>query len=133
MSTVSNQREGLFSQLSLREAPGWIISVGVHVVIMVILLAVKISAQTVTEVSLLESSLEDVQNESEFEATAFDQKGTGADVTTLSSMVSSNSGAGAALAAGVSANDAAEQRVSEGFAGNQPNLRIVDDLERCRR
>ncbi len=127
MSTISNQREGLFGQLSLREAPGWIISVGVHVVIMLILLAVKISAQTVTEVSLLESTLEDVNNEADFEASAHDQQGTGADVTALSSMAS-NSSTGAAVGAGASANEDAQGRVSEGFAGSQPSVRLIEDL-----
>jgi hypothetical protein len=127
VSTSSNQREGLFGQFSLREAPGWIISVGVHVAIMLLLLAVKISAQTVIEVSLLESTLEDIQTESDFEASAYDQKGTGEDVTALSSMVST-SGSGAAAGAADSANDASEKRVTEGFAGNQPNIRVVDDL-----
>ncbi|MBI3862055.1 MAG: VWA domain-containing protein [Planctomycetia bacterium] len=127
MSTSSNPGEGLFSQLSLREAPGWIISVGVHVVVMLVLLAVKISAQTVTQVSLLESTLEDVTNESDFEASANDQQGTGADVTTLSSMATS-SGAGAAVGTGATAQDTAQSRVDEGFRGNQPNLRPIDDL-----
>ena len=39
MSAISEQRTGLFGQVSLQEAPGWIISVAVHVVIMAILLA----------------------------------------------------------------------------------------------
>jgi len=126
VSTISTQREGLFGQLSLREAPGWIISVGVHVVIMVVLLAVKISAQTVTEVSQLESTLEDVNTETEFEASAFDQKGTGADVTTLSSMATSSS-TSAAVGVGASANESANERVNEGFGGNEPKVRAISD------
>jgi hypothetical protein len=128
VSTISSPQEGFFSQASLREAPGWIISVVVHVVIMAVLLAVRISTQTTSEVSLLESTLEDVQNESEFEASAFDQKGTGADVTTLSSIGSTSAGTGAAVEAGVSANASAEQRVNEGFVGTQVNIRPIDEL-----
>ncbi|MBS0262745.1 MAG: VWA domain-containing protein [Planctomycetes bacterium] len=130
MSTVARPQEGIFNQSSLREAPGWIVSLGVHLLIMLMLLAVKMTVQNESQVALLESTLEDVQNETEFEASSFDQKGTGEDVTALSSMATGgSSGAGAAVSGAGSVSDATEQRVSEGITGGQQvNIRMVDDL-----
>ena len=88
-----HEDRGFLGQFSFSDAPGWLISVGVHVLIMIMLLAVKISAQTVSEASLITSSLEDVQNEMEFEASSADQVGIGADVTALSPTSASASAA----------------------------------------
>src|SRR5436190_14175517 len=112
ISGESQQEErGFLGQISLRDAPGWAISVGVHVVIMLLLLAVKISAQTVNEASLITSSLEDVQNEMEFEASSADQVGIGADVTALSPTSAS---AASAAAAGTGGQEEAQvARVDE--------------------
>ena len=63
---------------------------------MIALLAVKISAQTVTEASLLTSSLEDIQNETEFEPSTNDQVGISNDVTSLSAMSTSSANVAAA-------------------------------------
>src|SRR5438067_2060642 len=114
-----HEERGFLGQYSLRDAPGWLISVGVHVVIMMLLLAVKISAQTVTEASLITSSLEDVQNEMEFEASTADQVGIGTEVTSLSSTTAS---AASAAAAGPSVQQESQARVDEGIRG--PDVRI---------
>ena len=114
-----HEGRGFLGQFSLRDAPGWLISVGVHVVVMLLLLAVKISAQTVSEASLITSSLEDVQNEMEFEASSADQVGIGADVTSLSPTSAS---AATAASAGPSVQQEAQARVDEGIRG--PDVRI---------
>src|SRR5665213_1060568 len=116
---AQHDERSFLEKYSLREAPGWLISVGVHVVIMMFLLAVKISAQTVSETSLITSSLEDVQNEMEFEASAADQVGIGADVTTLSPTTASAATAGAA---GASGEETQVARVDESIRG--PEVRI---------
>ena len=130
---AQHDERGFLGKFSLRDAPGWLISVGVHVVIMMFLLAVKISAQTVTESSLITSSLEDVQNEMEFEASAADQVGIGADVTTLSPTTASAASAGAAASGGEETQVARvdesirgpEVRLNEGDASLMPSM---DDL-----
>lgn len=128
ISGESQQEDrGFLGQFSLRDAPGWLISVGVHVLIMLLLLAVKISAQTVSEASLITSSLEDVQNEMEFEASSADQVGIGADVTALSPTSASVSAASAAAAAGPSVQQESQARVDEGIRGPDVRISGVDD------
>src|SRR5579863_8843847 len=118
---------GFFDKLSLRDAPGWLISVGVHVVIMCFLLAVKISAQSVTEASLITSTLEDVQNEMEFDASAADQVGVGADVTTLSATTASAGAASAAAAGASSGQETQSVRVDESIRGPEVRISGVGD------
>ncbi|HEY2249637.1 MAG TPA: vWA domain-containing protein [Planctomycetaceae bacterium] len=128
VSDNSQSEEGGFlDKLSLRDAPGWLISVGVHVVIMCFLLAVKISAQTVSEASLITSTLEDVQNEMEFDASAADQVGIGADVTTLSATSSSANAAGAAAASASGGQDTPVARVDETIRGPEVRISGVGD------
>jgi hypothetical protein len=115
---------GLFGRLSMSDAPGWLISVGVHILVMIALLAVKISAQTVTDASLLTSSLEDIQNETEFEPTAADQVGVSHDVTSMSAMSSSASVA-AASNSGQSVEQETQSRVDDGFKA--PEVKVGGD------
>lgn len=126
ISGESQQEErGFLGQFSLRDAPGWAISVGVHVVIMLLLLAVKISAQTVNEASLITSSLEDVPNEMEFEASSADQVGIGADVTALSPTSAS---AASAAAAGTGGQEEAQvARVDETIGGRDVKISAIGD------
>ena len=119
-----HEGRGFFGQLSLRAAPGWLISVGVHVVVMLMLLAVKISAQTVSEASLISSSLEDIQNEMEFEASSADQVGIGVDVTALSPTSAS---AATAASAGPGVQQEAQARVDEGIRGPDVKISGADD------
>jgi len=110
----------------MSDAPGWLISVGVHILVMIALLAVKISAQTVTEASLLTSSLEDIQNETEFEPSTNDQEGISHDVTSLSAM-STSSASVAAASSGQSVEQETQNRVDDGF--KSPEVKVtVDDL-----
>jgi von Willebrand factor type A domain len=115
---------GFFGKLSMSDAPGWLISVGVHILVMIALLAVKISAQTVSEASLLTSSLEDIQNETEFEPSTNDQIGIGTDVNALSA-TSASSASVAAAASGQSVEQETQSRVDEGF--KSPEIRVGGD------
>jgi hypothetical protein len=124
-TTVSGEspqeNRGHFGRLSLEDAPGWLISVGVHVVVMLLLLAVKISTQTATEASLITSSLEDIESEMEFEASSADQVGIGTEVTALSPTSVSASAATAAAAA-PAVQQETQARVDEGIRG--PDVRF---------
>ena len=64
--------------MTLRDAPGWLISLGVHVVIMVVLLLFKFNTRINAESTYL-NAIEDIATETSFDATDVDQVGIGSD------------------------------------------------------
>src|SRR5262249_839874 len=73
----------LFGQFSLRDAPGWLVSLGVHLAIMVVLLLVKFNTHLSADSTFL-NAIEDVTTETAFDPTDTDQVGIGTEVTSLS-------------------------------------------------
>jgi hypothetical protein len=111
--------------MSLRDAPGWLVSLGVHLVIMVLLLLVKFHTRLDSGATFL-NAFEDIENELPFDVTDTDQVGLGAEVTSLSPTSTTATTAAAAAAAGVQAGPSSEQisqeRVNEGFKSPQVRL-----------
>lgn len=103
------------------------ISVGVHLVIMILLLAVKLHAQSRSDASLLDA-VEDIENEMALDTTDSDTVGVGTEM--LNSSAGSGGAAGAAAAAastGANAEQVAQERVDEGF--RTPEVVINTGLE----
>ena len=107
---------------SLREAPGWVVSLAIHVVALLVMLAFKIHTESQQETSIL-SELEQVDQEQFFETTAADQIGTTAEVSSLV-------GAASAVAAhsAESVQQEVQQKVDEEF--KTPDAPVTDDVER---
>src|SRR5579872_461183 len=70
----------LLGRFSLRDSPGWLISVGVHVLAMLLLLGIKFHIQAQAGVEVL-NAFDDLPSETQFETTDIDQVGIGSEVT----------------------------------------------------
>jgi hypothetical protein len=88
---------------SLREAPGWLVSLVIHALALMVMLAFKIHTETQQDSSIL-SELEQVESEQFFETTAADQVGTTAEVSSL---------VGAATAVAVQSAESVQQEVQQ--------------------
>src|SRR5262245_4990101 len=118
----------LFGQFSLRDAPGWLVSLGVHLVIMVVLLLVKFNTHLSADSTFL-NAIEDVTTETAFDPTDTDQVGIGTEVTSLSATSGVSPGTVGADA-GPSAAQATSDRVNTSFTSNDSprvNLKIGGD------
>lgn len=122
--SVSRPRPRL-AGYSLRDAPGWLVSVGIHAVALIAMLAFKIHADARDNASIL-SALEDIETEQFLEATADDHEST-------SQTVSMQTAAGSASASSIGALHSAEQvqrevqqKVDEEF--KSPDVKLVDDV-----
>lgn len=77
------ESDGIMSLFSLRDAPAWLLSVGVHVAVMLVLFGVKIVTPVETDSSII-STLEDFDRQMTFDETSMvDQVGDGSEVTSL--------------------------------------------------
>lgn len=99
-------------RFSLRDTPGWLISVGVHLLMMVALLTVKFTTSIQREETIV-GSLEEVQADSAFDQTQTerDQIGIGETVNSLSM----TGGSGAIAASSTDASSDAQRGVDQGF------------------
>lgn len=113
-------------RFSLRDTPGWLVSVGVHVLMMVALLTVKFTTSIQREETIV-GSLEEVQSETPFDQTQTerDQIGVGETVNSLS--MSSGSAAVAASSA-EAVSQAAQQGVDQGFKDPDVAVNIGDGV-----
>ncbi len=113
------------SRMSIQDAPGWLVSVGVHLVIMVLLLLVKFHTRIDAGATFL-NAFEDIENELPFDATDTDQVGVGTEVTSLSP-TSTSTPASVAVQnnAAPSAQQQTQEKVNEGF--KSPQVRISAD------
>ena len=117
----------LMSKMSIQDAPGWLVSVGVHLVIMVLLLLVKFHTRIDAGATFL-NAFEDIENELPFDATDTDQVGVGAEVTSLSPTSTSTPASVAAQNnAAPSAQQQTEAKVNESF--KSPQVRIDPNSE----
>lgn len=107
-------------KFSIQDAPGWLISLGVHLAIMALLLLVRFQTKANKGAMFLDA-VEDVQTEAAFDTTEADQVGIGAEVTTLSA-TSSAGAAAAAAQSGPSVQQTVAERVDEGF--RPPEVRV---------
>ena len=112
-------------QFSLRDAPGWLISLGVHIAIMVALVLVKFNTRINAAPSYLEG-LEDIATDMGLDASDADQVGVGTDVTALSA-TSGVSTALAAASAGPSVQQETVERVNEAFKSPDASVRVGGD------
>lgn len=114
---------------ALRNAPGWAISLGIHVAALLVLLVLKIQAdKTHHEASIL-SSMEDIEAEQFLESTADDQIGTSDIVTSLTSAGSASAAANAAASALHSADQVQQEvqrRVDSEF--KSPDVAVADEV-----
>lgn len=111
--------------MSLRDAPGWLVSVGVHLAIMVMLLLVKFHTRIDSGAQWLEGS-ENVESELALDAMDNDQVGVGTEVTSLSpTSTSASASMAAAQQTGPSVQQEVQERVNDGF--KTPQVRIAAD------
>src|SRR5262245_60675225 len=118
----------LFGRFSLRDAPGWLVSLGVHLAIMVVLLLVKFNTHINADSTFL-NAIEDVTTETAFDPTDTDQVGIGTEVTSLSA-TSGDSRGTAGAEAGPSAAQTTSDRVNTSFTANDSpkvNIKIGGD------
>jgi len=126
------RQPGLFERLpwarqwgpiSWRESPGWLASVGIHLVIMLLLLGFRLHSQKSSE-SIVLDALEDIQNETAFETTSVDQVGIGSEVTSMSAGQTT-----ALVTAGPQAGPQVEQQVQERVDQyiKGPDVRVAED------
>ena len=109
-------------QITLRDAPGWLISLGVHVAIMVVLLLFKFNTRSNAESTYL-NAIEDIAADTNFDATDVDQVGIGAEVTALSATSGVTVG-GVGVTAGPSAQQETSDRVNDGFKGPEVTVNL---------
>jgi hypothetical protein len=112
----------LFGQFSLREAPGWLVSLGVHLVLMVVLLLLKFNAHINADSTFL-NAIEDVTTETAFDPTDTDQVGIGTEVTSLSATSGVSPGT-AGSDAGPSAAQQTADRVDSSLTSKSPSISI---------
>jgi hypothetical protein len=118
----------LFGRFSLRDAPGWLVSLGVHLVLMVVLLLVKFNTHLSADSTFL-NAIEDVTTETAFDATDTDQVGIGTEVTSLSATSGVSPGT-AGADAGPSAAQTTADRVNTSFTSSDSprvNVRLGGD------
>ncbi len=108
---------------SLREAPGWVVSLGIHAVALIALLAFKIHADAREEASIL-SAMQDIESEQFLESTADDAVGTSETVTSLTSAGSASAAVGSNSAEQV--QQEVQQKVDQEF--KSPDVKLVDDV-----
>jgi hypothetical protein len=107
----------------LREAPGWVVSLGIHAVALIALLAFKIHADAREEASIL-SAMQDIESEQFLESTADDAVGTSETVTSLTSAGSASAAVGSNSAEQV--QQEVQQKVDQEF--KSPDVKLVDDV-----
>jgi hypothetical protein len=113
----------LWERLSFREAPGWLVSLGVHLAVMVLLLLVRFQTQASTDATYL-NALEDVQTETSLDTTDVDQVGVGTEVTALSA---TSTPVAVSQQAGPGVQQESLDRVNDGFKGPDVRVNIGDD------
>ncbi|MFN0053339.1 MAG: vWA domain-containing protein [Planctomycetales bacterium] len=109
-----------WAKLSLRAAPGWMVSLGIHVLALMAMLAIKIHTESAQDNSIL-SSLEDLESDQFVESAAADQVGTSADVTSLT----------APSAVALTSSDAVQQEVQRKVEQEfkAPDVQLSEDRE----
>jgi von Willebrand factor type A domain len=113
-----------WAAVSLRDAPGWLVSLGIHAVALVAMLAFKIHADAREDMSI-ESAMEGIETEQFLESTTADQVGVGHTVTPESAL---GSGGGAvSFHTAESLQEEVRQKVNEEF--KSPDVRLADDIE----
>lgn len=115
-------------KLSLRDAPGWLVSLGVHLAIMVLLLLVKFNSHINLESTYL-NSIENITDEAGFDTTDVDQVGIGAEVTSLSATSGVSAGAVGEQSGAPSAQQETADRVNEGFKSPAVKVGLGDDFK----
>ncbi len=113
----------LWERVSLREAPGWLVSLGVHLAVMVLLLLVRFQTQAATDATYL-NALEDIQTETSLDTTDVDQVGVGTEVTSLSA---TSAPVVVGQQAGPGVQQESQDRVNDGFKGPEVRVSIGDD------
>lgn len=106
---------------SFRDAPGWCVSLGIHVVALLVMLVIKIHADARDDSSIL-SALEDIETEQFLESTADDQVGTSETVTSLTASAST----AVAMHSAERVQQEVQQKVDEEFKA--PDVKLVDDV-----
>lgn len=109
---------------SLREAPGWVISLAIHVVALLAMLAFKFSTASKEDTSFL-SELEQVENEQFLETTAADQIGTTAEVNSV--VGSASTAVAAAAHSAESVQQGVQEKVDQEF--RSPDAPVTDDFD----
>jgi hypothetical protein len=118
----------LAGRFSFRDTPGWLISVGVHVAMMLLLLGVRFHTAIQKEETIM-GSLEEVQADNPFDQalTERDQIGVGDDVATLTNGVPGSTAVTAATSE-FAATAAVQRNVDEGFKEPAVSVSIGDPV-----
>jgi hypothetical protein len=117
----------LFGRFSLRDSPGWLVSVGVHLLAMLILLGVKFQIQAKTSADIL-NSFDDLPAETQFETTDVDQIGIGSEVTSLSAGPAGGAAAAAVVGqSGPGVEREVQQQIDQGF--RPPEIKLGGEQE----
>lgn len=121
---------GLLAGFSLRDVPGWLVSLAIHLAAFSLLLAFKFHVDSTKDASIL-SELENVESEQFFDTTIADQVGTTAEVTSLTSVAQGGALAGEAAQAAEAIQQDVRQRIDGDF--KTPDAPVTDDVEQIGR
>lgn len=120
-----SQPRSPWARLSLREAPGWLVSLGIHAVALIAMLAFKIHADAREDASIL-SAIEDIEQEQFLDSTADDHVSMSETVSMLTGAASASASAATGMNSAEQVQREVQQKVDDEF--KSPDIKLVDDV-----